>query len=54
MNFDMGAFGVYIWPAYGISALALIGAILWTIASWQRAKANLAALEKIPRDAPKS
>jgi heme exporter protein CcmD len=54
MNFDMGAYGVYIWPAYGISALALIGATLWTVASWRRAKAKLAALEKIPRDAPKS
>ena len=23
MNFDMGAYGAYIWPAYGISAIAL-------------------------------
>src|SRR5579863_19817 len=46
MNFDMGAYGVYIWPAYGISALAILGAIVWTLAAWRRAKAKLAALEK--------
>jgi len=50
MNFDMGAYGAYIWPAYGVSAVALIGATLWTVAAWCRAKAKLAALEqKTPR-----
>ena len=48
MNFDMGAYSVYIWPAYGISALALAGITLWTLAAWRRAKARLAALEKRP------
>lgn len=46
MNFDMGSYAVYIWPAYGISALAMAGATLWTLAAWRRAKATLAALEK--------
>jgi heme exporter protein CcmD len=49
MNFDMGAYGIYIWPAYGVSALAIIGAIVWTVTGWYRAKAKLAALEKTPR-----
>ena len=49
MSFDMGAYGVYIWPAYGISALGIIGAIVWTVTAWHRAKAKLAALEKTPR-----
>jgi heme exporter protein CcmD len=51
MNFDMGAYGVYIWPAYGISALALVGATLWSLIAWRRAKAKLAALEK-PAETP--
>ena len=46
MNFDMGPYGIYIWPAYGVSALALIGATLWTTLSWRRAEAKLAELEK--------
>jgi heme exporter protein CcmD len=46
MNFDMGSYGIYIWPAYGVSAVALIGAVVWTVTSWRRAKAKLAALEK--------
>jgi len=46
MNFDMGAYSVYIWPAYAVSALVLIGATLWTVLGWRRAKAKLASLEK--------
>ena len=45
MNFDMGPYAVYIWPAYGVSAVGLIGATLWTVLAWRRAKACLAALE---------
>ena len=46
MNFDMGLYGAYIWPAYGISAVALIGVTLWSIAAWRRAKTKLSRLEK--------
>lgn len=46
MNFDMGAYGVYIWPAYGVSAVAIAGAVVWTVVAWRRAKTKLAALEK--------
>ncbi|HKU63619.1 MAG TPA: heme exporter protein CcmD [Rhizomicrobium sp.] len=45
LNFDMGIYAVYIWPAYGVSALALGGITLWTLLAWRRAKARLAALE---------
>ena len=30
MNFDMGPYGAFIWPAYGVSALALAGITLWS------------------------
>src|ERR1700684_3278498 len=46
MNFDMGAYGAYIWPAYAISAAALIGVTVWTLAAYARAKAKLKALER--------
>ena len=46
LNFDMGTYAVYIWPAYGVSALALIGVALWTLLAWRRAKARLAQLEE--------
>jgi heme exporter protein CcmD len=45
MNFDMGTYAAYIWPAYGVSAVAIVGATVWTVAGWRRAKAKLAALE---------
>jgi heme exporter protein CcmD len=46
MNFDMGAYAAYIWPAYGVSAAAIVGATVWTVAAWRKAKAKLAALEE--------
>jgi len=46
VNFDMGQYGAYIWPAYAVSALALGGMTVWAVAAWARAKAKLAALEK--------
>jgi len=46
MNFDMGSYGAFIWPAYGVSALSLIAVTLWSVFAWRRAKAKLAALEK--------
>ena len=45
MNFDLGPYGVYIWPAYGVSAAALIGITLWSVMAWARAKAALIRLE---------
>ena len=46
MNFDMAPYSVYIWPAYGVSAVTLIGVTAWTLGAWRRAKAKLAKLEK--------
>ena len=46
MNFDLGPYSVFIWPAYGISALGLLGATLWTVLAWRRARARLTALER--------
>jgi heme exporter protein CcmD len=46
VNFDMGAYAAYIWPAYAISVLALGGVTLWTVAAWRAARAKLAALEQ--------
>ena len=45
-----GGFGAYVWPAYGISALALFFLGLWTVAAYRKAKAKLAVLES--GDAP--
>jgi heme exporter protein CcmD len=52
MNFDMGTYGVYIWPAYGATALGLAGAVLWCWLGWRAAKAKLAALERGPAPRP--
>ena len=41
----MGGYAIYVWPAYGISFLALAGAVLLTIRAYRRAQAQLAAIE---------
>jgi heme exporter protein CcmD len=43
---DLGPYGDFIWPAYAVSALALGGMTVWTVAAWRRAQKRLRALEK--------
>ena len=40
-----GGYADYVWPAYGVSALALAGAVIATWRGWRKARARLAALE---------
>ena len=43
--FAMGGYGAFIWPAYGIAALA-IGLLVWlSLRAHARAKAELARFE---------
>ncbi|HEY0107403.1 MAG TPA: heme exporter protein CcmD [Rhizomicrobium sp.] len=44
--FAMGGYAAFVWPAYGVSALLLGGAVAATLRAYARAKARLAALEK--------
>ena len=46
MNFDMSPYGAFIWPASGVSVIALVAATVWTVWAYRRARAKLAALEK--------
>ncbi len=41
----MGGYAAYVWPAYGISFMALAATAWWTVSTYLRAKAVLAALE---------
>lgn len=41
----MGGYAIYVWPAYGISALGLAGASLLTVRAYLRARAQLAMFE---------
>ena len=44
--FAMGGYAAFIWPAYGISAVALVGMIWQCIAAWRTARRRLEALER--------
>ncbi|HWC63339.1 MAG TPA: heme exporter protein CcmD [Rhizomicrobium sp.] len=43
---QMGGYGEFIWPAYGVSALGLAVAIIWTLAAYNQAKKRLKLLEE--------
>lgn len=45
MNFDMGKWAVFIWGAYGISAIALIGLALSSFARHQGVRLRVQTLE---------
>jgi heme exporter protein D len=42
----MGGYAAYIWPAYAVSFIGLMGMIVVTWRSYRAAQAKLAALEK--------
>jgi heme exporter protein CcmD len=51
--FDLGPYSDFIWPSYVVTAAALGGLTLWTLAGWRRAKRRLLELEKTgPVDKP--
>jgi heme exporter protein D len=44
---NMGGYAAFVWPAYGVSVLLLGAAIVLTWRAYARARAQLAALEKL-------
>ncbi len=42
----MGGYAAYVWPAYAVTAILLVGAAVATWRAYGRAKRRLAALEK--------
>jgi heme exporter protein D len=48
--FAMGGYARFVWPAYAVAALVLLGLLFWSLASYRRIKIELAAREaKSPR-----
>ncbi len=44
--FAMGGYAAFIWPAYGISAVALLATVWQSWTAWRAAKKKLEALER--------
>ena len=40
----MGGHAAFIWPAYGVTAIVMIGLLIYT---WRKARVEKAALEKL-------
>lgn len=43
---DMGGYGAFVWPAYGVTALVLIVVLIASLRALWRREAALAALER--------
>lgn len=52
-DFDMGQYGAYVWPAWGISAVAMAALVVRCALSARRWKAELTRLESDP-DGPQA
>ncbi len=46
--FDMGGYGLFVWPAYGLVFVTLFGVAL---ASWRRERQKARLLRRLERDA---
>lgn len=44
--FAMGGYAAFIWPAYGVSVLALVAMVWQSVAAWRAAKKRLETLER--------
>jgi heme exporter protein D len=44
--FEMGGYGAYIWPCYGVSAVLMVGILVSSIRSLQNNRATLTGLEE--------
>ncbi len=45
----MGGYGGYVWPAYGVAALVMIGLLVWSLSARKAAETALAQLEETRR-----
>jgi heme exporter protein D len=45
--FDMGGYGMYIWPCYGIAAGLLVALLITSLKSLSKSKKDLSILEQL-------
>ncbi len=43
---EMGGYAAYVWPAYGISLLGIVGMVFWTLHAFRQVSRKLAILEE--------
>ncbi len=44
--FAMGGYASFVWPAYGVTALVVLGLVVWSAQAHRAVKARVALLEK--------
>jgi heme exporter protein D len=42
----MGGYARFVWPAYGLAAVVLLGLVAWTLGSYRRRQKELAQLQR--------
>jgi heme exporter protein CcmD len=51
---SMGGYGVYVWPAYGLTALAFAAAVIWTLGTLKARRREEEALSVTGRQRRKA
>ncbi|HTJ62562.1 MAG TPA: heme exporter protein CcmD [Alphaproteobacteria bacterium] len=51
---SMGGYGAYVWPAYGLTAVAFIAAAIWTIGTLRARRREEEALSAVGRQRRKA
>lgn len=48
--FEMGGYGIYIWPCYGLAAVLLVTLLLTSLKSLSKSKKDLIILEQLSQN----
>jgi heme exporter protein D len=51
---SMGGYGTYVWPAYGLTALAFAGVVVWTLVTLKARRREEEALSTAGRQRRKA
>jgi heme exporter protein D len=42
----MGGYAAYVWPAYGLTVIVLVGLLLWSLGAYRRRQRELERLQR--------
>lgn len=51
---DMGGYGAYIWPVYGLAAVLMLGLFIQSYISWRQNEAELTLLKSVKSKKPRA
>jgi heme exporter protein D len=50
--FHMGGYAMFVWPAYGLALVGLVGILWQSVSSWKAREAEFSGLKPAREDTP--